>query len=170
MNDLIEKNRGLLELYYFAASIIGWILICMTPFLFILQIYSWSNFPVPRESQFYGMLNSSSKIILNYLMFGIVILCIARIIKYLHSEEKYSGWFLTHMEKLLYIYAILIIASIFIEYKNPSMSPPVITLKIIATYVLPLIIFKGAQVLIIMGIAHILHRIIPIIEESKKHD
>jgi hypothetical protein len=101
------------------------------------------------------------------MILGILVLSIARFIKYLYSEETGPDWFLRHMEKVLYLYAIVLLASIFIEYKNPSLSPEVLTIQSIALYLLPLILFKVALVLIIVGLGHIMSRILPVIEESK---
>jgi len=159
MNEFIEKNRRLLEFYHFTAHIIGWILIAMAP---IIVVRNLSRTPAQSEFQLYTLLFSIRAGILNFILFGLIVLGISRLIRYLYEEQSQPGWILRHIEKFLYIYALLIVVGFFIEFKHPS-----IHIEQLALYLLPQIIHKAAQVLILIGLGHIIRRILPVIEESK---
>ena len=165
MNEFIEKNIRLLEFYHFSAQIIGWILIGITPFFTIVLILLRS--PRPTDIDSYLLLLSIRSGVVNFLFIGLILLGIARFIRYLYSEEQQPGWILRNTEIFLYVYAFLIAAGILIEFKNPGLYSSATTLQEIASYVIPQIMIRMAQVLIIVGLAHILRRILPVIEESK---
>jgi hypothetical protein len=169
MNEFIEKNRGLLKFYHFAAKIIGWILIGVAPVFIFISIHSVTSIPSEAniEANIYLLLLGVQNLIVYYFCLGLILLGIARFIKYLYSEESQPGWILRHFEKFLYIYAFLMVVGVYFEFKNPGINSGNPILLHMITYVLSETILTSALVLIIIGLGHIIRRILPVIEESK---
>ena len=163
MNEFIEKNKRLLQIYHLTSKIIGWIIIVIFPILAITDI----NWMPSRPSRFNTFIMLMDIRYLIYSLFlGLVLLGIARFIKYLYSEESQPGWILRHLEKFLYLYALLMAAGIYVELLHPSIPSDGISLKEII-YLLSRITRTLAYVLITIGLGHIIRRIMPVIEESK---
>lgn len=166
MNEFIEKNKRFLQFYNFVAQIIGWVLIAIAPILMVASFFSRAS--MRRDENVYYLLLSIRDAVLGYLCFGLVVLGIARFISYLYEERAQPGWLLRYTEIFLYVFAALIAASIVIEFMNPFMHTKEISfLYKIGLYLLPRIVLKTSQILILVGLGHILRRILPVIEESK---
>jgi hypothetical protein len=163
MNEFIEKNKRLLQIYHLAAKILGWVLIVLFPIYAITDIH-WLPSRPSRFNTFIMLMDIRH--LIYYLCLGLVLLGIARFIKYLYSEESQPGWILRQLEKFLYIYAFLMVVGIYVEFLHPAIPSNDISLKEII-YLLSRIICTLAYVLIIIGLGHIMRRILPVIEESK---
>ena len=163
MNEFIEKNRSLLRFYHLAAKIIGWVLTGVTPFLAVASILSRTD---QGSANTYLLLLSIRNFVVYYICLGLIFLVVARFIKYLYSEEPRPGWILRHFEKFLYIYAFLMAAGLYAEFLAPRFLYEGISSDEL-TYLLTRIILTLAHVLIIIGLGHIIRRILPVIEESK---
>lgn len=150
----------------FVAQIIGWVLVAIAPILMITWFFSRAS-KRPDENV-YLLLLSIRDAVLGYLCFGLIVLGIARFISYLYEKRPQPGWLLRHTEIFLYVFAILIATSVVIEFMNPSMYAKGISLLYkTGLYLLPRILLKTAQIVILVGLGHILRRILPVIEESK---
>jgi VIT1/CCC1 family predicted Fe2+/Mn2+ transporter len=130
MNEFIEKNRRLLQIYHLAAKILGWVLIVIFPFYAISDFRYLPSKP-SRFNSFIMLLDI--RYLIYSLCLGITLLGIARFIKYVYSEESRPGWILRHLEKFLYIYAFLMVVGIFVEFFHPAISSKGISLKEIYT-------------------------------------
>lgn len=159
MNEFIEKNRRLLQIYHLAAKIIGWVLIAMAPIFIVVQFLALKGID---EHHSYLMLLPIRDAILSYMFLGLIILGIARFIRYLYEEQSQPGWILRHTEKFLYLYAVLVAVGFLIEFTKFSTYSSQAT-----SYLLIQLIHIASKVLILVGLGHILRRILPVIEESK---
>ena len=169
MNEFIQKNRRLLKIYNYMAYIMGWILIVLTPILsYILILNSSGNKtkPLAEIDRYYFILSIHSGIV-NYFCLGIILLTIARFIKYLYSEESRPDWILRHFVDFISIYALLIVIGISIKYMDPSFHKKGMPAQNIGATLLPQIIIDFAKAFIVIGLGHIMSRVLPVIEESK---
>jgi hypothetical protein len=108
-------------------------------------------------------------------MFGLLLLGTAQFIRYISEKQYQPGWLLRHGDKLLYLYAFFQIINavvgfaeftIFIMSRTNhhfSFAEACQTLFIWSFIILTSI----AAILILVGLAQVLRRIMPVIEESK---
>ena len=168
MNEFIEKNKKLLKFYHTALQLSGWLYLilglCGYGGIIILARTIGSK---AFESTALNTSFRSSSLIL----FGLLGLGIAQLIRYLYDRNYKPGFILRHGSKFLYIYIILIFA--FMVVRN------IVTAKYMAdaniqnsntiyfsTLVASIVLFT-AQALILIGVAQFLKRVMPIIEEHK---
>ncbi len=158
MNEFIERNRWLLKFYCVAARIIGWALLFTagTWTVSILSGYSRSSMPFV----------TSISIFIRILV-GLVVLGVAQFIRYLFETEYKPSWILRHGEKILYLYAALrVIRMAFLFFLREEMLGDSIYYSPWGFLVLNgLPVVAGA--LILVGLAQILRRVMPVIKESK---
>ena len=158
MNEFIEKNKGLLRTYCVAARIIGWVLLITTGTWMVSTLSGYSSFSLPFVMPITIFIR---------ILVGLVILGVAQFIRYLFETEYKPGWILRHGEKILYLYAALRIIRItflfFVDAKR--MGDPIYYSPwgFLEANGLPVV----ASALILVGLAQILRRVMPIIEESK---
>ena len=169
MNEFIEKNRRLLKIYNLLILVIGWLLIALTPILSYLLIINSSGGKTQSITEIdrYYLIRFIHAGIVNYLCLGIILLIIARFIKYLFSDEFRPDWFLRHFVDFISIYALLIVFGISIRYMDPSFHKKGMPTQNIGTVLLPQIIIDFAKTFIVIGLGHIMSRVLPVIEESK---
>jgi hypothetical protein len=166
MNDFIQKNRGLLKFYHFVAKIIGWVLIGVTPVLLFITINDKTYRLHSNTDKTYILLASIRTFLVYYICLGLALLGVARFIRFLYSEESHPSLILRHFDKFLYLYALLMIAGLNVEFLYTrifSVGSSSDEIKYLATR----IVLTFAHVLIIIGLGYITHKIIPVIEESK---
>ncbi|MFZ2146609.1 MAG: hypothetical protein WAV28_05255 [Sedimentisphaerales bacterium] len=172
MNEFIEKNRRLLKFYCIAARIFGWVLICggtIWFLLFVLVTLAVSDaagtigWPYTTENFIY----SFTSFVFEFVLPGLIALLVAQLVRYMLENEYMPGWILRYGDKVLYVYAALLIGqNVLIYYvlhvvvfeKN---SPGRLLL------VQPLVVPLTAKILILVGLGQILRRILLVIEESK---
>ena len=158
MNEFIEKNKGLLRTYCVAARIIGWVLLITAGTWTVSTLSGYSSFSLPFVMPITIFIR---------ILVGLVILGVAQFIRYLFETEYKPGWILRHGEKILYLYAALRIIRItflfFVDAKR--MGDPIYYSPwgFLEANGLPVV----ASALILVGLAQILRRVMPIIEESK---
>ncbi len=158
MNEFIDKNKGLLKFYCVAARIIGWVLLITAGIRTVEILSGYSSFSIP----FFMPI-----IIFTRILIGLVVLGVAQFIRYLFETEYKPGWILRHGEKILYLYAALrVIRITFILFGDAKRMGDSIYYSLWESLVangLPVV----ASALILVGLAQILRRVMPIIEESK---
>ena len=158
MNEFIEKNRRLLNIYCVVARIIGWVLLITAGTWTVSTLSGYSSFSLPCVMPITIFIR---------ILVGLVILGVAQFIRYLFETEYKPGWILRHGEKILYLYAALRIIRItflfFVDAKR--MGDPIYYSPwgFLEANGLPVV----ASALILVGLAQILRRVMPIIEESK---
>ncbi|MDD5459150.1 MAG: hypothetical protein PHF37_07140 [Phycisphaerae bacterium] len=167
VQTFIEKNRKLLRFYYWAARIGGWFFLFMAILTGIgksialaTRIGDWQEFNRFAQTDVpWGMFS-------NVLPTGLLILGVAQLIRYLLETDSKPRWILRNADKLLYAYtAILTIyycwvgtAEVLRHFNEPYDFP----WRMIA-----LAVFIVVKLLALVGIAEILRRMLPMVEESR---
>ena len=162
MNEFIEKNRRLLKFYYVAARIIGWVLLIVSGFEFILAVYS-GDFASGAHSSFVWY-RYSQEIILGFIILGLLVLGVGQFIRYLSEKDYKPGWILSHGDKVFYLYAAVTVADSIIRFCWHQYRWE---MNNYAAYLLLSMLPAIAKGLIFVGLAQILGRIMPVVEESK---
>jgi len=166
MNAFIEQNKRLLRFYCVAARIIGGVLI-FGGFIWFLLILAG---PLQKVSAGRGqieiILYSASSLVFDFLSPGLIALGVTDFITCLLQKEYRPGPILRNGKAFLYLYAAFLVGGAAVEYFwyiriveefRPS------HLLFAQALLLPI----AAKVLILVGLAQILKRIMPVIEESK---
>lgn len=166
MNEFIERNRVLLKLYCIVARIIGWLLIAGGFFWFLATI---SSIDTSTEVRPEGLLYVISSMLFDFMLPGLVALMVMQFIDYLFEDRAKPGWLLGMADWLLYAYAVFVAVRAFLRYMWYSdwyaqeISLEVSRLLFVQPFLLPTV----AKILILVGLAQIIRRLIPAIEESK---
>ena len=168
MNTFIEKNKKLLNFYYIALRLSGWILLtlglCSHAITIVMaRTLGFENFTVAAINVPLGALH--------LILFGLLGLAIAQLIRYLSVHNSKPGFILRHGDKFLYAYVV--IALIVVVIRNVRTIQYLLTYDInnaqilyFSTTVTSMVLF-ASKVLILIGVAQFLKRLIPIIEEHK---
>ena len=172
MNQFVEQNRGFLRFYSTAAKIIGWVLICggiIWFLLFALCILviddaagdlGWSH---TTENAIYA----TSVFVFDFVFLGLIALVLSQLIDCIVQGDYRPGPLLRFGNVILYIYALLIIARAIISYRTWRIS----LLGGYGTghmlFIQPIVVPVIAKVLIIVGLAEVLRRVLSMVEESK---
>jgi len=158
MNEFIEKNRRLLKIYCVSARIIGWVLLITAGTWTVSTLSGYSSFSIPFVMPITIFIR---------ILVGLVVLGVAQFIRYLFETEYKPGSILRHGEKILYLYAALRVIRItllfFVDAKRMGDSIYYSSWGFLVLNCLPVV----AGALIMVGLAQILRRVMPIIEESK---
>ena len=165
MNEFIEKNRRLLEIYCFLANLFGGIL----TFVGCIAVIGHSLALISRAGDVNSFLDYFKSIpwgVISFLPTGCLVLGLAEFIRYLFDNKYRPGWILRNATKFIYLYAFVlaVILTIFCviecsRYPNQWYE--------IAYRGLSFVFYGGGKVLLLVGLAQVLQRILPVIEESK---
>jgi hypothetical protein len=172
MNEFIEKNRRLLKFYCTAARISGWVLLCGGTIWFLLFVLltlavddatGEIGWPHTLDNFVY----STSSYVFEFALLGLVALLLAQLIRYMLESKYTPGYILRFGDKILYVYAALLIGQNTLIYY-------VLNRELLSTlkpghfiFVKPLIVPLATKVLILVGLGQILRRILNVLEESK---
>jgi len=165
MNEFIKQNRRLLEIYCLLAKIFGGVL----TFVGFTAVIGHSLALISRAGDIDSFLNYFKNMpwgIITFLPTGCLVLGLAQFIRYLFDDEYKPGWILRNAVQFVYLYAFVlaVILAIFCviecsRYPNQWYE--------IAYRGLSFVFYGGGKVIFLVGLAQILRRIMPIIEESK---
>ena len=171
MNEFIEKNRALLHSYCVGARIIGWMIVLMGVIQFVSFLLEplWSN--VKWKTLLPYLLQNQNL----QFMFGMLLLGTAQFIRYVSEKQYQPGWLLRHGDKFLYLYAFFQIIKAIISCTNFTMFIMTRTnsgysfADVCHTFFIGsfMVLTSIATILILVGLAQVLRRIMPVIEESK---
>lgn len=181
MVQFIEKHRRLLQAYCLIARILGWFLILGGVFwLFAIVKDFQSNVEnIQVEADFWAYIvvpnfvaYLASSFVYDFVIPGILAFAIAGLLDYLLRPKARPPLILGMMDKLCYIYALILILKACIGYlwlvkfvKFLAISEMSESARILL--VQPLLGPTLAKVLLLIGVGMILHRLLPVIEESK---
>jgi hypothetical protein len=172
MTNFIEKNAALLKFYSIAARIIGWVLICGGTIWFLLFALcilaardAAGELRWPHETE--NVMYATSAAIFDFVFPGLIALVLAQLARRLVQDEYQPGRLLRFGDIILYAYAGLVICRAALTYY-------IWRVGLLGNYtaghllfVQPMVIPVIAKVLIIAGLAYVLRRVLPIIEEWK---
>ena len=165
MNTFIEKNRGLLKTCCVAAKIFGWISLSMGclaavghSIALVTRIGDWAVF------QDYFR-NDVPWNVIQGIAAGLLALGIGQFIRFVYDNDYRPNWVLRNATRLLYTYAVVF--GISLITRCIMASPHWDHWAEIAIRLLAFIIYGAGTILLSVGLALILKRILPVIEESK---
>jgi hypothetical protein len=167
MNTFIEQNKKLLLFYYWVARIGGWVFLSMASLTFFGKFVALTS-RIGDMEEFrrfcehdvpWGMFS-------DVLPTGILILGVSQLIWYLLDTDHQSRWILRNAHQLLYLYtAILIGCYCWIgisEVQAHLNEPHDFPLRAIM-----IAVFIVVKLLALIGVAELLRRLLPIIEEHR---
>ena len=164
MNTFIENNKPWLKLYCTTARIVGWGILIIagagTIFQILVTNILFGDHTIPYR------LSVVKSVLFDGVLPGIIVLGIAQFIRYLFESEYKQGYILRHGDKILYLYASLLIAGGVWQFLivNINMMSIGITRMLL---MLASMVLTVPKVLILVGLAQVVKRIMPVIEESK---
>jgi hypothetical protein len=175
MTQFIEKHRRLLQAYCLIARILGWVLILGGFFwLFAILGNHWQIQEEQRQIDF--LLYVISSLVYDFVIPGFLAFAIGGLLDYLLRPMKKPPLILGMTDKLCYIYAVFLVFKILplraidagILFVNLRyLTIPELSEQTRILLVQPLLVATLAKVLLLIGIGMILHRLLPVIEESK---
>jgi hypothetical protein len=167
IETFVEKNRKLLLFYYWAARIGGWIFlsyVCLViagnTFALAPRIGDWNEFV-----RYYHN-DVPWKAFSNILPTGLLVLGISQLIWYLFESSHKAGWILRNGDKLLYTYTAILICyyclacihDVATHFNEPYDFPLRLVLELL---------YIAVKILALVGLAQLLKRLLPMIEESR---
>jgi hypothetical protein len=182
MTKFIEQHEGLLKFYCITTRILGWLLLLMGGIGFLmLAIYIAQEHGLvstkltPDGSA--GIFLRSAGIFLRSAgictKFGLLSIGASQFIRYLFDNQSQQGWLLRFGSIILWIFAIfellgMVSGSVYLlsqdmTYHKSSGILPYGQLLIL----IPMILLNVAKALVLIGLAQILKRVMPVIAESR---
>ena len=165
MNEFVKRNKKLLEFYCLAARIIGWALL-LTPPALIALVLLWRHLSGPTDGRQLPPPEISLWHI-GYFMHGLVVLGIGQFIRHLFQTESKPGWILRHGDKILYVDAAFTVVLAVATMRTTFYFGREFPIKYVIHMGFLWVPRAFAKALVLIGLAHILRRIMPVIEESK---
>ena len=165
MNAFIEQNRRLLKTCCIAAKIFGWPSLVMG----CLATVGHSFALITRISDHAMFMNYFRNDVpwnvIQGIAAGLLALGIGQFTRFVYDNDYRPNWVLRNAKRLLYIYAVVFGISLII--RGIMAFPHWDHWVEIAIRLLGLVIYGAATILLLVGLALILKRILPVIEESK---
>jgi len=166
MNAFIEKNRRLLKIYCVAARTIGWVLLIVAAVVAVVKLFSGFS-EVDDRFRSYMLYLLCQQLTLSFVLLGLVLLGLAQFVRYLSENDYQPGWILRHGDKVLYLYAAALMIAPVLNYYFQMTVIRNVSAGSLFLYFLSAVLPAFAKGLIVVGMAQILKRIVPMIEESK---
>lgn len=176
MVQFVEKHRRLLQAYCLIARILGWLLILGGVFWFFAIVGNlWGIEEEQQQIDF--LLYVVSALVYDFVIPGFLAFAIGGLLGYLLRPQTRPPLILGMTDKLCYIYAFFLILKFFgaitsfrrslwfVNFK--FFTVPEISESARILLVQPLLGPTVAKVLLLVGVGMILHRLLPVIEESK---
>ena len=167
MNEFIEKNKSLLRSYYIITRIIGWMLLVVT--LVIAVVSSLRGFDAENQLRLYMIYRLFQDLALRYVILGLILLGLAQFVRYLYESEYQPGLILRYGDIVLYLYALALIVNPVLDYfyRMKIIGMTYVNTDSLFLYLLIILLPATARALIFVGMARVLKRMVPMIEESK---
>lgn len=167
MLEFIERNKRLLLSYRVVLWILGWILLCMGAigFAMLLSEYFQSTGTVTFHGT-YGMFKRSYS---HFISIGLISLGLAQLVRYLCDNKM--GLLLRYGDKILYLYAAIAVwQDIVNDWLNMTgrMGGDIASQRHWFLFTFPVtLIYRIAEVLILIGLGIFLKKFIAVIEDSR---
>lgn len=167
MNSFVEQNKRLLLFYYRAARIGGWVFISMAFLTFFgKSVGLASRIGDMNEFRRFWEHEVPLGMFSDVLPTGLLILGVSQLIWYLLETDHKARWILRNAPKLLYVYTAILIGyycwaglmDVQAHFNEPYDFP----LRFII-----LTVFIVVKLLALIGVAGLLRRLLPMIEESR---
>jgi hypothetical protein len=167
MNTFVEQNKKLLVFYYWAARIGGWVFLTVAfAAVFGHSVALTSRMGDMNEFHRYWQHDTPWGMVSDVLPTGLLILGVSQLIWYLLETDHKPRWILRHAHHLIYLYTAILIVyycwrgtmDVMAHYNEPYDFPWRMIL---------LAVFIGVKLLALIGVAEILRRMLPMIDESR---
>lgn len=165
MHEFVEQNQRLFKFYSSAARFIGWSVLLVTLCLILIELLSRGSFSGIKD--FSMRIHMIGGLLFRYLLPVLLALLVSQLIRHITEPEYHYGWILRYGDKILYIYAVLVVLNTIWQHiyyfiiQHGSHGPSMFL------YVIDIVLVALAKVLILVGFGQILKRVMPIIEEHK---
>lgn len=181
MNIFINENSKLLRFYSVLSYILGGLLLLWGGFMLFKLLFlsiAWQTNPIMVAVAAENLRGSMSRFVIP----GITALWIGQFIKYITKQIYKPTWILQFGTKILYLFIFFIILNLIIgiclyvlinsgqiivpvgAVTIPPVGSPFLTW---AEFIFPKLLYCIVYIFILFGLAQILKRILPVIEESK---
>ena len=179
MTQFIEKHRRLLQAYCLIARIVGWVLILGGILWFFAIATTLENTigALGEQRQIDFLLYVVSALVYDFFIPGFLAFAIGGLLDYLLRPMTKPPLILRMTDKLCYLYAVFLILKplyairgfgdnfLFVNHKMLAITELSESTRMLLLQ--PLLGPTLAKVLLLIGIGIILHRLLPVIEESK---
>ena len=171
MESFVTENKRLLRFYWKTAHSFGWglllaaiLLSLVFTFLILVLNYAegqreWTDLNKTIYYAITGMLY-------NFVVPGLISLCISQMIRFIIEVEYKGGWILRHGHWILYGSGIAILGRVIMaaNFISKTSCPNYLMVLTSGTFsVIPTL----AKSMILFGLGEILRRVLPIIDESR---
>ena len=169
IQTFIEKNRKLLLFYYWAMRIGGWFLLTLS-FLAVIghSVALATRITDSQEFSRYWHHDVPWGMFTSLIPASILALGVTQLIWYLLETDRKPGWILRNADKLLYVYtAIMFGFYIWMCVKGLCITITWDTNIEFIIRILIGVVFISVKIHALVGLAQILKRLLPMIEESR---
>jgi hypothetical protein len=169
MNTFIEQNKKLLSFYYWAVRIGGWFLLTLS-LLAVMghSVALSSRIADSQEFSRYWHHDVPWGMFTYLLPVGLLALGVTQLIWYLLGTDHRPGWILRHADKLLYVYTVIMLGYyIWMCIYELNITRAWDTNVEFIIRILVAVVFVAVKILALVGLAQILKRLLPVIEESR---
>lgn len=175
MNVFYKQGRGRMRIYCVSARVIGWLLLVIPTIVIGTQLSGAMRFGSNKLQDILHILLlkwplAVQLVFVNFMLLGILLLIIARFIRYLNDDEYQPGWLLRHGNAILYACAVLVLAGYIgglIQGLNYIVGKGAANFSLISSNWILSALPSIGIVLMLVGAGQALSRVMPIIEESK---
>ena len=164
MNAFIEQNRRLLKTCCVAAKIFGWLLLLFGSLATVGHSFALMT-RIGKWDLFYDYFESMPWNVIGGVAFGVLALGVGQFIRFVIDEDCRPGWILRNAQQILYVYAVFV--GVFIIIMSVMAFPNWENWGEITIRLLGRTIHGAGKILLLIGIALVLKRIMPVIEESR---
>jgi len=163
INEFVERNRRLLTIYCVAARIIGRVLLVVPGIIIVVEALR-------------GELSGDSRllipmmvrvVVLNFIFLGLLVLGVGQFIRYVFETQSRARWILRHGDKILYLYAALVVLGAVWQWVFTAMAVKSTVCAMFFPFLVSWLLPATAKALILIGLGQVLRRVLPVIEESK---
>ncbi|MHC4290056.1 MAG: hypothetical protein ACYSOF_09890 [Planctomycetota bacterium] len=167
MNTFIEKNMKLLKFFHAALRLSGWLSLASGLFSPIVLIVVAKKYDpqMMRDILLYSPLNCFTLLFLGLFAIGL-----AQLIRHLFDSNRNPGFILHHGDKIIYAYVVftLIVATIrTVTFVKHLLIPEIAGDLIFISSFIANMVYYIANVIIFIGVALFLRRLLPVIDEHK---
>ena len=168
MNAFIEQNKKLFKLHYTLARMIGNIIITLGIVAFLSLVVTQLPFARINENEDLGRaLGTLQRSWYILAVTGLIALGVGQCIRYVYDAEYRPGWLLNYGHVVLYIFAVTVVTHMIGMIVFRVSRHEILNIFVLLLNILPMLLLNTAKLLVLIGLAQILKRIMPVIEESR---
>lgn len=164
MNGFIEKNKALLKIYCLVARAIGWSILLLGGVGIAILIVKLCKIGIGEGILIRGPLGIFQRSWFILMTTGLTALGVAQFIRYLFDEDYQGGWILRNGQKILWAFAFLVawkgVSMVFVSVSRYGIRDSLLL-------VLSIALFNAGKLLVLIGLAQILRRVMLVIKESR---